>query len=98
ERQGAERVIPVAIVASRDQDELRVEAPQRRQHDIIIELIKTSVAGPVWQRKIERGPVTILKAVLLLGAGAWVERRRVGRAEEHMAVVVEAVLRAIAVM
>ncbi len=92
--QAGERIGAVGVEPGRDQDELRREAIDRRQHDLLIRVAELVGARERRQRRVADVADTALRA----RTGAGIKRHLMGGGIEDLRVVLEHVLRAVAVM
>ncbi len=99
EHHRAERVAPVGVVAGGDQDKLRLEPPQRGRDHLLEDQRVALVTSAEGQGHVQRRAGGLRGAAHLANAArARVERRGVGRAEQHPRFFVEDVLRPVAVV
>ena len=85
EPQPCQWVIPVRVIAGRDQDQLRPEALGHRRQDFIVGTRKARIAHTGRQRHVDRIPLPRVPPGLPPIPGAGVIRVLVRREEEHCA-------------
>jgi hypothetical protein len=95
EIQRRQRIATMGIESGRDQDQLRREAVESRQHCSFHRLAEGLAVGMRPQQRVDD---VVGDAVLLGGAGARIERPLMGRGEEQRGVALEHHLRAVAVV
>ena len=93
-----ERVVPVGVEAGRDENELRVEGPADRLHDLPVGAAVLAVTQAGRHREVDGEAAAFPLPHLVEGARAGVVRELVRRDEEDPRVPPERLLRAVAVV